>query len=103
MQELSEATELSQRAIYADVRTTQHLNSSTSSNSRQIFAFKYNLTHEKIDMDPNEQTAARYRLFARAIRVIGLSQIAALQPYLQSRLEKIVSNAMRSRDQVDGT
>ena len=60
------------------------------------------MTHAKKDMDPNEQTAARYRLFARAIKIIGLSQIAALQPFLQSRLEKTVSDAMRSRGQVDG-
>ena len=102
MQELSEASELSQRAIYADVRIPRSLDLSADSSLKQIFGFKYNLTHAKKDMDPDEQTAARYRLFARAIKIIGLSQIASLLPFLQSRLEKTVSDAMRSRGQTDG-
>ena len=60
------------------------------------------MTCAKIEFDPNEQTAARYRLFARAIKVIGLQQITALQPSLVSRLEQTVSSALRSRQEVDG-
>ena len=60
------------------------------------------MTHAKTEFDPNEQTAARYRLFARAIEVIGLQQIAALQPTLLSSLEQTVTRAMRYHHEVDG-
>ena len=53
-------------------------------------------------MDPEEQKAARYRLFARAIKVTGRAQIAALQPFLQSRLEQSWFHAMGSKRQADG-
>lgn len=53
-------------------------------------------------MDPNEQSAARYRLFARAIKVAGVSHIATLQPLLQASLEKTVEEAMDSHEAVDG-
>ena len=44
--------------------------------------------HYDEEFDPNEQAAHRYRLYSRAIKITGLAQIAALQPYLQARLEK---------------
>lgn len=46
------------------------------------------MSHTEIQWDPNEQINLRYRLLARAIRINGLSQIKALQPYLQARLRK---------------
>ncbi|MCJ1475924.1 hypothetical protein MMC13_004588 [Lambiella insularis] len=71
IQELSDASQLSQRAVYAD-----------------IFGFKYTLKNDDVDLDPAEQAAHRYRLYSRAIRVTGLAQIDALQPFLQSSCEK---------------
>ncbi len=87
MQELSEAPELSQRAVYADVcgicsvwmPHTYH---------NQIFGFKYTMSHSAIQFDPNGEVNLRYRLFARAIRINGLADIRALQPYLHARLRK---------------
>ena len=46
------------------------------------------MSHTEIDWDPNEQTNLRYRLFARAIRINGLSQTNTLQPYLHARLRR---------------
>ena len=60
------------------------------------------MKNAKITMDPTEQTAARYRLFARAIKLTGRAQIAALQPFLQLRLEQSLFDVMESRCQVDG-
>ena len=60
------------------------------------------MNHTEIDLDPNEQTAARYRLYSRSIRVIGMSQISTLQPYLQAKLEKTLFRAIGSRPAVDG-
>ena len=60
------------------------------------------MSHTEIEMDPNEQSAARYRLFARAIKLIGGSQIATLQPFLQASLAKTVEEAMESHKAVDG-
>ncbi|MCJ1461139.1 hypothetical protein MMC28_011521 [Mycoblastus sanguinarius] len=73
IQELSEAQELSQRAVYAD-----------------IFGFQYTVHHSEQSLDPNEQAAHRYRLFSRTIKIAGLAQIASLQPHLQAKLEKIL-------------
>ncbi|KAL9034573.1 MAG: hypothetical protein Q9180_005329 [Flavoplaca navasiana] len=77
MLELSEAPQLSQRAVYAD-----------------IFGFKHTMSHSVIQLDPNEQTNLRYRLFARAIRINGVSQLENLSPYLQARLEETVAQKM---------
>lgn len=45
----------------------------------------------------------RYRLFARAIRVNGLSQIKALQPYLQARLRKTVQEKIDPQTATGGS
>ena len=50
------------------------------------------MSHTEVQMDPNEQTNMRYRLFGRAIRINGLSQLSALYPYLQARLRKTVND-----------
>ena len=47
----------------------------------EMFGSKHTLSHSEIDWDPNEQINLRYRLFAQAIRLNGLSQIKALEPY----------------------
>jgi len=65
---------------------------------KQIFGFKYTMSHSKIDLDPDEQINLRYRLFARAIRINGLSQINALQPYLQARLEDTFAKELAARN-----
>lgn len=77
IQELCEAPQLSQRAVYAD-----------------IFGFQYTMSHANIDLNPNEQITLRYRLFARAIRVKGLAQIGTLYPYLQARLNQIIGGEL---------
>ena len=53
--------------------------------------------HGDVSLDPNEQAAHRYRLFSRAIKITGLAQIAALQPYLQARLERTLHEALDSQ------
>lgn len=67
-------------------------------NVKQIFGFKYTMSHSEIDLDPDEQINLRYRLFARAIRINGLSQINALQPYLQARLEDTFAKELAPRN-----
>lgn len=56
------------------------------------------MSHSEIDLDPDEQINLRYRLFARAIRINGLSQINALQPYLQARLEDTFAKELAPRN-----
>ena len=109
MQELSEAPELSQRAVYADVSSKRHFSGFEKQiltlslwNGEKIFGFKHTMNHIQIDLDPNEQTAARYRLYARVIRVIGMSQISDLQPFLQAKLEKTLIEEIDSQSTVDG-
>ncbi len=53
-------------------------------------------------MDPNEQTAARYRLFSRAIKANGTAQLPVLQPYLLTAIQKIDTRYIESQDPVDG-
>ena len=53
--------------------------------------------HGEVSLDPNEQAAHRYRLFSRAIKITGLAQIAALQPYLQARLEKTLHETIETQ------
>ena len=60
------------------------------------------MSHDQIQWDPNEQINLRYRLFARAIRINGLSQIQALQPYLQVRLEKTPNSMIEPRTKSSG-
>lgn len=60
------------------------------------------MNHTHIDFDPNEQTTGRYRLFARVIRVIGMSQISDLQPFLQAKLEETLNEEIDSQSTVDG-
>jgi len=67
-------------------------------NVKQIFGFKYTMSRSEIDLDPDEQINLRYRLFARAIRINGLSQINALQPYLQARLEDTFAKELATRN-----
>lgn len=68
----------------------------------KIFGFKYTMKHTTIDLDPNEQTAARYRLYSRAIRIVGLAQISALQPYLQARMQETLYKHIDARGSTDG-
>ena len=60
------------------------------------------MSHAEIQLDPNEQINLRYRLFARAIRINGLSQINALQPYLHARLTKTFQKRIDSQITTDG-
>ena len=57
--------------------------------------------HGEVSLDPNEQAAHRYRLFSRAIKITGLAQIAALQPYLQARLEKTLQETIATQPTSD--
>ena len=57
--------------------------------------------HGEVSLDPNEQAAHRYRLFSRAIKITGLAQIAALQPYLQARLEKTLQETIGTQPTSD--
>ena len=60
------------------------------------------MSHTEIQMDPDEQKNLRYRLFARAIRINGLSQVSALQPYLQARLKRIYQDKISPHIKTDG-
>lgn len=79
--ELSEAPELSQRAIYAD-----------------MFGFKYNMNN----LDHNEHKVVRSRLYGRVLQVNGPSQLAAIYPFLQARLEKSFAAESASGRRSDG-
>lgn len=52
--------------------------------------------------DPLDKSQARFRLLARTIRVIGGSQLPHVQPYLQARVESILSKAIASGDEREG-
>lgn len=56
----------------------------------QMFGFKYTMD----SFNHNEQNVARSRLFGRVLQVNGPSQLAALYPYLQSRLERLFSSEL---------
>ena len=60
------------------------------------------MKHSELSLDPNEQAAHRYRLFSRAIKVKGLAQIEALQPYLQGKLEETLVRKIDSQPSVAG-
>lgn len=60
------------------------------------------MKHGEMSLDPNEQAAHRYRLFSRAIKVKGLAQIEALQPYLQRKLEDTLIRKIDSQPSVAG-
>ncbi|KAI4267854.1 MAG: hypothetical protein LQ337_008154 [Flavoplaca oasis] len=85
MEELSHTAELSQPAVYAD-----------------IFGFKYTLKDEETNTDPLDTAGARFRLFARTIKVIGTTELESLRPHLQGKieqvLEKAIANGKVSRD-----
>ncbi|KAA6408298.1 MAG: cytochrome P450 [Lasallia pustulata] len=83
--ELADSPELSQRAVCAD-----------------IFGFKYTMAYEATTLEPNEQTAARYRLFSRAIKAVGLTQLPALQPHLARSMDRLVSRCIESQEDIDG-
>lgn len=51
--------------------------------------------------DPLDKSQARFRLLARTIRVIGGSQLPNVQPYLQARVESILSEAIASSEERD--
>ena len=61
------------------------------------------MDHREISMDPNEQTALRYRLYSRVLRHVGLSQIAVLQPYLQTKIDSVLAARIESQQAVKGT
>lgn len=68
----------------------------------EIFGFQYTMKHSDLSLDPNEQATHRYRLFSRAIKVIGLAQIASLQPYLQSKLQKALGEMIEAQPSTEG-
>ena len=52
----------------------------------KIFGFGHNMSKGEVQFDPKETNIFRYRLYARAIRINGLSQMQDLYPYLHKRL-----------------
>ncbi|KAI9691509.1 MAG: hypothetical protein M1822_007580 [Bathelium mastoideum] len=86
MLQLAEAPELSQRAVYAD-----------------IFGFAHNMSHSRIALDPTEDVnTTRYRLFSRAIRVIGGKQLPELQRHFQAEIENVLHKVVDSQSSSDG-
>ncbi|KAI4217027.1 MAG: hypothetical protein LQ349_009069, partial [Xanthoria aureola] len=77
MEELSHTPELSQPAVYAD-----------------IFGFKYTLKDEETNSDPLDTAGARFRLFARTIKVIGTTELESLRPHLQGKIEEVLEKAI---------
>ena len=67
-----------------------------------MFGFQFTLGHANVDWDPNEQIALRYRLFARAIRVKGLTQFGTLYPYLEAKLSQIIVRELESESTAEG-
>jgi hypothetical protein len=57
----------------------------------------------ELHLNPNEQTNLRYRLFARAIRINGLSQMKELQPYLEARMRKTFQEMIYPQILTDGS
>ncbi|KAL8993989.1 MAG: hypothetical protein Q9169_005935 [Polycauliona sp. 2 TL-2023] len=77
MEELSHTAELSQPAVYAD-----------------IFGFKYTLKDEETNSDPLDTAGARFRLFARTIKVIGTTELESLRPHLQTKMVEVLERAI---------
>ncbi|KAL8851309.1 MAG: hypothetical protein Q9221_003754 [Calogaya cf. arnoldii] len=77
MEELSHTAELSQPAVYAD-----------------IFGFKYTLKDDETNSDPLDTAGARFRLFARTIKVIGTTELESLRPHLQGKIEEVLERAI---------
>lgn len=69
---------------------------------RQIFGFQHTIGHTKSPLDPKEQANFRYRLYARAIKINGVSQIKTLQPHLQARLERTLIEKINPQITTDG-
>lgn len=61
------------------------------------------MSHSVLGLDPNEQISLRYRLFARAIRIKGSSQINLLHPYLETRLQKTLKEYIDPHVTADGS
>ncbi|KAH8696089.1 cytochrome P450 [Talaromyces proteolyticus] len=74
MTELSEANSLSQRAVYAD-----------------MFGFKLTMN----GITHNEVNVLRTRLYSRLLQNRGPSNLAALYPYLQKRLETVLDQQLQ--------
>lgn len=66
----------------------------------QIFGFKYTMKDEDTNRDPLDTAAARFRLFARTIRVIGQSELQLLQPYLRAKIVEVLEREISSADVV---
>lgn len=60
------------------------------------------MANEETTLDPNEQTAARYRLFSRAIKAVGTAQLPVLQPHLSKSMDRLMTRYIDSQDSVDG-
>ena len=75
MQELSESPALSQRAVYADVRSNDAISDSAKAHLNQIFGFKYTMSNKEIQLDPSQQINMRYHLYGQAIHRKGQAQM----------------------------
>ncbi|KAL8700750.1 MAG: hypothetical protein Q9201_005278 [Fulgogasparrea decipioides] len=80
IQELCEAPQLSQRAVYSD-----------------IFGLQQTISHAQVGFDPNEQSGPRLRLATRAIKARGLAQLESLYPYLQAKLKRVVISELEPK------
>ncbi|KAK3167686.1 hypothetical protein OEA41_010813 [Lepraria neglecta] len=75
MLELSTAPELSIKAVYAD--------DITKAENTKMFGLKYHINN----MDHNEQTNLRTRLYGKVLRLNAPEQLAVMDPALRLRLE----------------
>ena len=70
---------------------------------QQIFGFKHTMSHAGIQFNPDEQISLRHRLFVRAIRINGVSQLKTLHPYLEARLGKTIENMVDPKITTEGS
>ncbi|KAL9074039.1 MAG: hypothetical protein Q9157_004529 [Trypethelium eluteriae] len=61
------------------------------------------MSHNRIALDPTEDVnTTRYRLFSRAIRVVGGKQLPELTQHFQAWIESVLNEAVDSRQSLDG-
>ena len=61
------------------------------------------MSHSRITLDPTEDVnTTRYRLFSRAIRVVGGKQLPELQRHFQAEIERVLLDTVDSQSSPDG-
>lgn len=99
IKELSDAPELSQHAAFDDVCLNDHLYHYLKLTREQLLGFKENLN----GLGDDERRSSTARLLSLVLQRVGPPQFSLLQPHLQTRLEKALSEALTCSRATDGT